>query len=80
MEHGNLYKDGLIRSLIHFLELDGAEFLLVRGNDLLYRDIGFARMPPETNGTERFGEMIREEIRRGDVLWINLQQFFQKQA
>lgn len=72
----SLYKDGLIRSLIHFLELDGVELLFVNEKDPIYHSIGFL----ELQGTEEFvkylGEEIKTDIIVKNTIWINLNEFF----
>jgi hypothetical protein len=76
-EHKGLYKDGLIRSLIHFLELDGAEFLFVKEDDPLFRKIGFCEIRVEDEAIQQLGDMILEDVRQEPaILYINLKEFF----
>jgi hypothetical protein len=76
VEQRSLYKDGLIRSLIHFLELDGTDFLFVREDDPLYREIGFHKIQPDSEFTDQLSETIEEDIQQGNILCINLKEFF----
>ena len=67
-----LYMDGLIRSLIHFLELDGLEILFVEGESPVFTSIGFYRL----QGTEEFLSDCKEILSgRKDVYWINVKNF-----
>ncbi|HHT65800.1 MAG: hypothetical protein ACOX25_07405 [Caldicoprobacterales bacterium] len=74
------YIDGLIRSLIHFLELDGLDLLLIKGDgdESLYSSIGFHKL----HGTEKFldkqKEQIQEAFQEGTIYWIDLRKFFAK--
>jgi len=76
IEHRSLYMDGLIRSLIHFLELDGLEFLFVEGDSPIYSSIGFRRL----QGSEKFLSECNEIIlNKEDIHWINVKTFFEQQ-
>ena len=76
IEQKSLYMDGLIRSLIHFLELDGIEYLFVEEFNPVYLDIGFNKL----QGTEEF--LIKENSSMPTyhdaehVYWINVKDFF----
>ena len=71
----SLYLDGLIRSLIHFLELDGLEFLFVEEDSPIYSSIGFNKI----QGTEEFINKYREILTNEDnIHWINLKSFFKQ--
>lgn len=76
MEQSSLYKDGLIRSLIHLLELDGIDYLFVREDDPLYLKIGFEKIQHLDRMADQFNEMILEDIRQGNALCINFDKFF----
>ena len=79
MEQGSLYKDGLIRSLIHFLDLDGTECLFVRENDPVYREIGFEAIRPEKVALDQFSKKVQKELQQDNILWIDLKEFFHNQ-
>jgi hypothetical protein len=75
---GALYKDGLIRSMIHFLELDGVDFLFVGEGDSLYEDIGFYKLRGnESLLTPYFGLINDEFADVTSVYWISTKSFFE---
>lgn len=75
IEQEKLYKDGLVRSLLHFLELDGLKYLCVKENDPLYFDIGFEKFQVDKMG-DQIGECMKEDLINGDILWIDIEGFF----
>ena len=74
----SLYKDGLIRSLIHFLELDGVELLLIGEDDSVYPEIGFQKLQGKESFVPKLERIIEEEFNRNTVYWISTRTFFEK--
>ncbi|HHY82064.1 MAG TPA: hypothetical protein GX505_05210 [Clostridiales bacterium] len=72
----HLYKDGLIRSLIHFLELDGIELLFINDIDPLYQIIGFHELQGNEDFLSNLGDEANNDIKINHTLWINLKDFF----
>ena len=72
----SIYKDGLIRSLIHFLELDGIEYLLVNETDPIYKGIGFQELKGNEGFINYLGEEAKRDISAESSQWINLKEFF----
>lgn len=76
IEQRSVYFDGLMRSLIHFLQLDGLKYLFVEGGNPLYSAIGFKKLL----GTEKFLKMEDEKIQAHfngkHIYWINVKEFF----
>lgn len=70
------YKDGLIRSLIHILELDGVTYLFTQENAKLYYNIGFQNFIRDNWKDGELGTIIQDDILSNNVLWINLKEFF----
>ncbi len=73
-----LYKDGLVRSLIHILELDGFTWLLTVDQDQVYDTIGFKRLSGD--GFAALG-LDRDAIGAVDgqkYAIINLPEFFKR--
>ncbi len=79
MKQKDVYQDGLIRSLIHFLDLDGAEYLFVRRekDEALYRKIGFQPIRAEIR---KQSAEIPDALQKGDILWLNLKDFFEESS
>lgn len=72
-----LYKDGLIRALIHFLELDGKEYLFVKADDPLFRKIGFNEIHTQEVAMHQLGNEIMKDIEEeAALLYIDLKEFF----
>lgn len=72
-----VYKDGLIRSIIHFLELDGVDFLFVGEENSIYENIGFRKMQGNESFFSNFEEALKSEFKDGSpVYWISLKNFF----
>jgi hypothetical protein len=75
LEQKRLYKDGLVRSLLHFLELDGLRYLFIKEDDPLYLDIGFEKFQIENMRAHTVGYM-KEDLINGSLLWIDIEKFF----
>lgn len=74
-----VYKDGLIRSMIHFLELDGMDFLFVGEENNIYEEIGFSKMQGDESFYSNFKESLTYEIKNSNlVYWISLKDFFKE--
>ncbi|NLB41098.1 MAG: hypothetical protein GX815_02355 [Clostridiales bacterium] len=74
-----VYKDGLIRSMIHFLELDGVDFLFVVEEDSIYEDIGFCRLQGDECFFSNFEEALSDEFLDSKIVyWISLKKFFEE--
>ncbi|NLC43265.1 MAG: hypothetical protein GX783_03170 [Clostridiales bacterium] len=74
-----VYKDGLIRSMIHFLELDGMDFLFVGEENIIYEEIGFSKTQRDESFNSNFKKTIQNEIKNSNsVYWISLKEFFKK--
>lgn len=76
----SVYMDGLFRSLIHFLELDGLEVLFIKGDaegdNSLYFSIGFHELFCTEKFSEKQKEWIQEAFHGKPVYWIDLKKFF----
>lgn len=70
----DIYKDGLLRSLIHFLEQDGITYLFANEKNQILEKIGFVDYK-YWNGPQ-LSDTIKEDIISCDSMWINLKEFF----
>ena len=74
-----VYKDGLIRSMIHFLELDGVDFLFVGEENSIYEGIGFSKFQGDESLFSNLDGPLNKEFNCGKLAyWISLKKFFEK--
>lgn len=76
IEQRSVYLDGLMRSLIHFLELDGLEYLFVEGDNPLYSAIGFQKLQGKEKFLRREDAGIHAHFNGKHIYWINVIEFF----
>lgn len=80
-ENSTVYKDGLIRAMIHFLELDGMDFLIVRDEDTIYTDIGFHLLQEDESFSVGLVRHMEEEFANtNSIYWIALKNFFKERG
>jgi len=76
-EYRSLYMDGLIRSLIHFLELDGINFLFVEDSNQIYLNIGFNKLQGSEDFIKEYPDIkIQFDRESKHIYWINVKDFF----
>jgi N-acetylglutamate synthase-like GNAT family acetyltransferase len=75
-QQSTVLKDGLLRSLIHILDLEGMNVLLTRDKDLIYEKIGFNEYMPEDREKIQLGELISEDLKEVGFSWLNIKDFF----
>ncbi len=66
--------DGLIRSTIHILELDGVVHLFTTNLEAVNESVGFRPY----KGEVEVGSLIENEIKDKETIFINLPDFFKK--
>ncbi|HHU79174.1 MAG: hypothetical protein ACOX27_09830 [Caldicoprobacterales bacterium] len=73
-----LYMDGLIRSVIHFLELDGVKYLFAEGDYKLYSSIGFNKLHSDGSFIKEHNEAIEILYNKEYTYWLRLEDFFKQ--
>ena len=82
-DDNDLYRDGLIRSSMHALELDGVKMLFTKSTEDkdIYTNIGFKRFDRHAlNLNLILGDSIKADIVQDRVLYIDLKKFFNKKS
>jgi len=78
-----LCKDGLIRSLIHALDLNGIKLLFTKKTEDIdiYTNIGFKKIDSIIlDSNIILGDIIKKDIGRDHIFFINLKDFFNKNS
>jgi hypothetical protein len=73
-----IYKDGLIRSLIHILERDGIEIIFVDldKEDNAYYKIGFKKLEGKEYFIKDLEKPIKENFNINSIYWISTKDYF----